>query len=422
MMRILLIHNYYQQPGGEDQVFAAEAEMLEARGHQVLRHTVHNDAISGMASHRVAMATLWNAEQRRVLGRLIRQERPALAHFHNTFPLISPSAYSIAKRHGVAVVQTLHNYRLLCLNGLLLRDGKVCRECVGKALPWPGVRHACYRTSVAASGVTAAMLVLHRALGTWKRCIDRFIALTEFGKQEMVAGGLPAERIAVKPNFASAAPDVRKNGSGSFALFVGRLTPEKGITTLLRAWQRSADLLPPLKIVGDGPCMAEARERAAALPGVELTGALPQSGVQALMREAAMLVVPSEWLEGEPRTVIEAYACGTPVVASRIGTLETLIEDGVTGVHFRPGDADDLAAKVRWCAANPARLQAMRAAARAEYERKYTPEINYELLMSIYGDALAHAAGAPAGASGQTRSASVQTASPREQTLPERWR
>ena len=380
-MKILVCHNAYQQPGGEDEVVRTERRLLEERGHDLVPFTRHNDEIERMAALSVAGATLWSRATRRDLARLLKRERPDIVHCHNTFPLISPSAYYAARDAGTPVVQTLHNYRLVCSNAQLFRDGGPCEDCVGKSLPWPGVLHACYRDDRRASAVVVAMLGLHRALGTWSRLVARYIALTEFARRKFVEGGLPADRIAVKPNFLHPDPGPGR-GDGGFALFVGRLSEEKGIETLLRAWEGIDDV--PLRIVGEGPLAPLVREAAERTGSVRWLGRLPQEEVQRLLGEARCLVVPSRWYEGFPRVVVEAYARGTPVVASRLGGLAEIVDGRRTGRLFRPDDADELARAVR---SIDAEAGALRAAARAEFEARYTAEASYRTLMRIYAEA-----------------------------------
>jgi glycosyltransferase involved in cell wall biosynthesis len=385
-MKVLIAHNEYQQPGGEDQVFAAEIALLEAHGHHVVRYSVHNDHVAGMNPAVLAGSTVWNRSSYRQLRSLIRLERPQVAHFHNTLPLISPAGYYAAKAEGVAVVQTLHNYRLLCPNALFFRDGHVCEDCQGKTVPWPGVLHACYRDSRPASAVVAAMLSTHRALRTWTEQVDVYIVTTEFARAKFIQGGLPAQKLIVKPNFLHPAPSPRE-GQGEYALFVGRLSPEKGVDTLLAAWERLRDLV-PLSIVGDGPLAEEVANAARSLERVEWLGRQPREQVLALMKAASVLVFPSVCYENFPVTILEAYAVGLPVIASDLGGMASLVEDGRTGLHFRPGDPKDLAAKVRWASAHPAELAGMRNEARGEFEAKYTAERNYEVLKEIYETAV----------------------------------
>src|SRR5215218_10268668 len=279
-MKILLIHNEYQQPGGEDQVFAAEAKLLEDNGQRVLRYSVHNDQVAGMNLMTLAASTIWNRSSYHELRAVIHKERPQVAHFHNTLPLISPAGYYAAKAERVPVVQTLHNYRLLCPNALFFRDGHVCEDCQGKFVPWPGVLHACYRGSRPASAVVAAMLTTHRALRTWTEQVDVYIATTEFAREKFVQGGLPVEKLVVKPNFLHPAPTPGKV-QGDYALFVGRLSPEKGIGTLLAAWKRLRTRI-PLKIVGDGPLAEEVANATKALERAEWLGRQPREGVLTL--------------------------------------------------------------------------------------------------------------------------------------------
>lgn len=381
-MRILLAHNYYQQKGGEGHSFAAEVELLQAHGHEVTRYELHNDAIKEMSAREVAQATLWNRDAYDELRALIRETRPEVAHFNNTFPLISPAAYYAAQAEGVPVVQTLRNYRLFCLNASFHRDGHVCEDCFGKAVPWPGVLHACYRDSRAESGGVAAHLMLHRLLRTWHRKVDGFIACSRFAQQKFVAGGLPEERVFYKPNFLGTDPPLG-TGAGGYALFVGRLAREKGLGTLVRAWERLEGRI-PLKIVGDGPLSSLAAEAARAQASVEWLGRQPPEEVYRLMGDARVLVFPSELYETFGRVAMEAFAVGTPVIVSDIGAIAELVEHGRTGRLFRPGDADDLARQVRWALDHPEAWAAMRPAARAEFEAKYTAERNHGMALAIY--------------------------------------
>jgi glycosyltransferase involved in cell wall biosynthesis len=385
-MKILAVHNRYQRPGGEDQVFVDETTLLEARDHLVLRYEVHNDQVERVNRLALAKDTVWNSAAYRELGALIRRERPDVVHFHNTLPLVSPAGYYAARAEGVPVIQTLHNYRLLCPVALFFRDGRVCEDCMGKAVPWPGVVHKCYRGSRAASGVIAAMLTVHRVLRTWTEMVDVYVALTEFARSKFIEGGLPAGKIVVKPNFVAPDPG-RGQGGGGYALFVGRLAPEKGTGTMLAAWKRLGTRI-PLKIVGDGPLRDRVVGAAARRSNVEWLGHRPVEEVHALMGKADMLVFPSEWYETFGRVAVEAFAVGTPVIAAKIGAVAELVEHGRTGLEFRPGDPEDLVTQVEWALSHPAELRRMRDEVRAEFEAKYTAERNYRALMEIYEAAL----------------------------------
>lgn len=383
----LIVHNFYQQSGGEDQVFAAETSLLRSAGHDVLHFTASNDDVEQLSKPALAKSAVWNGATYRELRALIRRERPSVVHLHNTLPLISPSAYYAAKHEKVAVVQTLHNYRLVCPNALLFRDGKVCELCLKKRIAWPGVKHACYRSSKEASGVVASMVALHGAARTWTDKVDVYVALTDFARMKFIEGGLPAEKIAVKPNFLAEDPGAG-SGAGKFALFVGRLSPEKGVETLLAAWNRmESDVT--LKIVGDGPLAPEVAEKVGGRRDVEWLGRRAHGEVIDLMKEAHVLIFPSLWYEGFPMTIVEAFAAGLPVVASRLGSMSSLIDHKRTGLHFRAGDAGDLASKVAWAFAHPGEVNGMRRRARAEFENKYDAARNYDMLLAIYERAMA---------------------------------
>ncbi len=391
-MRILAVHNRYQQRGGEDLVYEEECALLEQHGHQVIRCEFSNDEIKNYSAFQrflLSGRTTWSTKSYHNLERLARQENPDVAHFHNTLPLISPAGYYAVRRRGCAVVQTLHNYRLTCLNGLLLREGRPCEACVGKAVPWPGVVHACYRDSRAASVAVATMLTAHRALGTWSKQVDAYIALTALARQKFIEGGLPPEKLVVKPNFVYPDPGPG-TGQGRYALFVGRLSKEKGIETMLAAWQES-EMPIPLKIVGDGPEAPRVAAAADQTATVQWLKRQPLEVVYELMGEAVCLLVPSIWYEGLPRTIVESFARATPVIASNLGAMSSLIEHGRTGLHFEPGNADELASQVRWFWAHPDDQRRMRRETRAAFEATFTAERNYEMLMAIYETAMARA-------------------------------
>ena len=381
-MRVLMAHNFYQQPGGEDQSFASEAALLEAEGHEVLRFTCHNDDIGARSSIGLAADTVWSRESARRLRTILRSGPFDVAHFQNTFPMISPSAYYAARREGVPIVQSLRNYRLLCPNALFYRDGRVCEDCLSKSIPWPGVIHRCYRGSLGASAVTAAMLTVHRMMATWTEVVDVYIASTEFSRQKFIEGGLPGDRIALKPNFVYPDPGPGL-GQGGFALYVGRLTAEKGVDTLLGAWETLGKKL-PLKVVGGGPLAPRVEEMARRSPGVEWLGSKRPQEVYDLMGSAVVLVFPSQWYETFGRTIVEAFAKGTPVIVSRLGGMVDLVAHGRTGLHFRAGDAADLVTQVETLLGDPVRLALMRREARLEFERRFTAEQNYGLLMAAY--------------------------------------
>ncbi|MHB0985165.1 MAG: glycosyltransferase family 4 protein [Sulfuricella sp.] len=384
-MRILFVHNAYQHRGGEDSVVEAEIALLRSHGHIVETYFRSNDDVNSMPLPALVRQTLWSSRTTHDLAARIDNFRPDIIHVHNTFPLISPSLYWAADRAGVPVVQTLHNFRLMCLNAMFLRQGRVCEDCLGH-LPWRGVARKCYRGSGASSAVLAGMLILHRGLGTYRNKVARYIALNDFCRRKFIEGGLPAESIAVKPNFVDwveVLPLPEGEGERQGLLFVGRLSVEKGVSTLARA----AALLPDacLRVAGEGP-------ETALLDGagrVTLLGSQPGEAVRREMNSAVALAIPSIWYENFPRTIVEAFACGLPVIASRIGALADLVRDGETGLLFEPGNPRDLADKMTWALAHPERMAEMGRKARAQYEAEFSSEVNYRQLMEIYTSVLA---------------------------------
>jgi glycosyltransferase involved in cell wall biosynthesis len=381
-LRVLFVHNRYQLPGGEDAVVEAEVELLRDRGHDVEAYVRDNRDLDGMRPLDAFAQALWSRRTWDEITGLIARFRPDVVHAHNTFALVSSSACWAASRAGVPVVQTLHNFRLMCAQAMFLRGGEVCEDCLGH-VPWRAVVRRCYRDSSLQSAALAATVSVHRALGTYRDRVTRYIALTEFCRRKFVDGGLPAPRIVVKPNFAAVAAPPETPRSGG--LYVGRLAPEKGVDTLIAA----LEMLPgvTIDVIGAGP----EQRKVDAHPRLNVLGWLSHEEIYARMRSASYLVMPSLWYENFPRTLIEAYGNGLPVIASHLGSLLELVDHGSTGLLFKPGSAEALAEQLAWAEAFPDKMRLMGASARRKYEANYTPERNYEQLMAIYEDARAAA-------------------------------
>lgn len=389
-MKILMAHNYYRHRGGEGISFRQDVELLEAHGHQVIRWTRDNRNVGAESlSSRLGLAaqTVWSKESYAELKELLGNYRPDLVHFQNTFPLISPSAYYACREARVPVVQNLRNYRLMCANVLFRRDGRVCEDCLGKSVPWPAVAHACYRDSRSASAVVAAMLSVHRGLNTWRDKVDRYVCLTEFGRRKFISGGLPPDKLDVRPNYVHPDPGLGEQRMDE-VLFVGRLSEEKGVRPLIEVWGRLPSI--PLRVVGDGPLEGELVEmvRAAGLGQVEMAGRLPHSQVLDALKSCRFVVIPSLWYEGFNRVLVEAFACGTPVIVPSLGSFEEIVDHQETGLMFGAEDSDDLAAKVKWAWDHRKDMAEMGRRGRRAYEGKYTAERNYRTLMEIYGRAI----------------------------------
>ena len=393
-MKVLLVHNRYQERGGEDTVFAFERDMLQASGVGVETHVADNDAISSWATKFKAFwRVTGNQTEVAAVVERVKAGGFDLVHVHNFFPLVSPGLHPALARAGVPVVQTLHNYRLMCANGVFLRDGAICEACVTHGR-YRAVVHRCYKGS--AMGSLAVVRMQRAALGNpgWVDSVSRFIALTRFAQDSFITHGIPAARITVKPNSVkdpgpAPVPWAERRG----VLFVGRLSREKGLRVLLEAWAAGAGAGQQLTVIGDGPERAEMQAMSG--DAVHFTGLLPREEVLAHMQRAAVLVIPSTWYEGFPATLVEALACGLPVIAPRLGGFPEMVEPGLNGWLFPPADSAALAETLRAALADPALLQRMGEGARATYDLRYAPRRNRDQLLAIYRDVLAERAGPP---------------------------
>lgn len=388
-VRILLVYNDYKIRGGEAASFENERDLLRQHGHDVVTYTLSNDATDRMHPLEIAGRMVFNPGSYRALRKLIQQTRPDVVHCHNFYILVSPSLYYAASAEGVPVVQTLHNYRLFCPAATFFRDGKVCEDCLKWPLPLPGVIHSCYRNDWRTSGAVAGMITTHRMLGTWRNRVTRYIALTKFTRDKYIEGGLPARKVALKPNFLRDDPGYSWNPDSDppYALFVGRLSEEKGVRTLLDAWQFHHPGI-GLKLAGDGPLSRELRARAESMDDVELCGPQGREGVYALMRGATMLLFPSIWYECLPYSLLEAFGIGLPTIVSRIGSIESMIRDGESGLLASPGDATDWSETIQRALADPEGQIRISREARSEFETRYAPDASLDILLAIYHEAI----------------------------------
>ncbi len=432
-MKVVQVHNYYQnRGGGEDYVVDEERRLLEQNGYEVIPFYKTNDEIrqqqeswsgSGKLTGKfmrffhmanVACKTVWNRRIYHEFLELLKEQKPDVVHCHNTFPIISPALYWACAKMRVPVVQTVHNYRLMCLNAFLYRlpsekpsgsEGFVCEDCLMKKFKWPGVVHACYRDSRLTSLVLAVMLLVHRWIGTWRCKVSLYIALTGFQRQKMIQGGFPEHKIAVKPNFVAppevehacpASEDLRNVPmSDPFALFAGKLVHEKGALFLMEAWiafkrglkNGSAESPFRLIIAGDGPClsmMKEVLEKSGVKESVVFCGRISQPDVFFLMEKASFLIFPSLWYEGMPMTIVQSFACGTPVLASNTGAMCSMIENGQTGFLFEESRSAGLADRIEWMFSHAKECEQMGRNACEVYEKEYTPEQNFNMMEQMY--------------------------------------
>lgn len=392
-MKVLMVHNFYgsSAPSGENQVFVAEQALLRARGHEVIELTRHSDEIRArgmLGAVQGALATPWNPWMVRALRQEMQRSRPDVMHVHNTFPLVSPAIFHTAG--PVARVITLHNYRLFCAAGTPLRGCQVCTECLDRRSAWSALKYGCYRESRLATAPVALSVALHRKLGTWTQHVDAFIALTAFQRERMVGAGLPADRVHVKPNlYARNVCPIAYERRGEYVVFAGRLSVEKGVDTLIRAWILWGSTAPELRIVGDGPLRQSLQQLAASALGtrIRFLGQVSAAESEQQIATGRLLVLPSISFEGFPMVICEALARGTPVAASDIGPFPCIVEERVNGILFRPRDAQSLVQEVRKAWETPGLLERLSEGARRSFEGSYTEGANYQTVMSIYEQA-----------------------------------
>lgn len=380
-MRVLIVHNRYQIPGGEDAAVEREIVSLRRAGQRVETVILDNTEIQSPVDRlRVAVQAVHAPRGIAAVVDATRQFGPDIVHVHNSFPLISPAVHGAVRQFGAATVQTLHNFRLMCANGLLLRDGKPCERCIGGS-PYQAVRFGCYRGSRTGTLAVARMIDRHRRRGTWQHDVDRFIVLSAFARDRFLAAGLPAERLRINANGIDdpgPVPAVPRDG----LVFVGRLSEEKGLRILAAASER---ISAPITVIGDGPMMGEL----AGTPTLRLIGYQDQPAVRAAMARAQAIVVPSICYEGLPTVIPEAFAAGTPVVASAIGAMPELISEGVTGFLAAPGNPIALAEALGRVLADPAGARRMGAAARTVFEQSWVSDIVTARTLAIYREAIA---------------------------------
>lgn len=379
-MKVLLVHNKYKIAGGEDTVFEAEKNMLSNNNITVSELVISNNDISSIWDKiKSSLSLNYSTKSKALMKERIKLERPDVIHVHNFFPMLTPSIFEACNEEGVPVVHTLHNYRLICPTALLMFDGQICEKSIKGSTYW-AVPYKVYKNSYIGTFVLARMIQKHKDKGTWNNKVNMFIALTDFAKNKFIEAGFNKDKIVVKPNFTKDpfTKEYKDNPKRSGALFVGRLSPEKGIFTLLKAW---TNINYDLSVVGNGNLTFDNNLNN---QRVKMLGAKSSAEVQTYMHNSSFLVMPSEWYEGLPMVIIEAFSNGLPVLTSRLGGMQEIVEDGKTGLLFEAGNSNDLNEKIQWLIANPEKRIEMGLRARMCYENTYTSRNNSKQLISIY--------------------------------------
>ncbi|MCP4306376.1 MAG: glycosyltransferase family 4 protein [bacterium] len=382
-LKILMVHNRYRSVGGEDTSTDSQIALLRAAGHEVVVLEERNERIFELGKLRTATRSVWSTESHGKVDKVLEDGQFDVMHVQNFFPLFSPSIYYAAHRNRVPVVQSLRNFRILCPEAMLYRDGAVCTDCVGKTVAWPSVVHECYRESAAGTAVVAGMSAGHRLLGTWKRRVAHYVTASEITRDIYVRGGWDRDQIDVIPNFVYPDPGAGE-GNGGYALYAGRLAPPKGIDALIEAW-RVGGIDYPLKIAGTGPLLPDVIDAVAANPLIEYLGVVDGDAVADLMGHATLVVAPTRGIETFGRVVAEAMSRGTPAIVANHGGLSEIVTDGVDGYHFAAGDAGALAERVQLLLSDDERLAAMRVAARREFLARFAGERVLGRWVDLYG-------------------------------------
>lgn len=386
-MNILLIHNYYQQRGGEDTVFDNELALLQNSEHSVETLTFHNDELKQLSKQQAGIKLFNNKQAAEQLEEKIKAFSPDIIHIHNFFPLASPAIYKTAGQFNIPVVQTLHNFRLICSNALLFKNGQVCESCINKTLPLNGIINKCYRDSSLQTLALTTMVKANQFNNTWHNDISKYIALTEFAKQKFNKANLklPLEKMVTKPNFTFDSGIGDYNQRENYILFIGRLSVEKDIPTLLEAFKNTET---PLKIIGDGPFRTMVEAATSKHKNIEYLGYQNKEQVMTYLKKSRAFILPSTCYEGCPMTILESLSTGTPVLVSKTGGLAEFVQHKINGLHFTPGNAQELQAQVNTISYDNDLHLKLSFQARESYLKHYTPEQHLKSIIEIYHSVL----------------------------------
>jgi len=389
---VLLVHNHYTSdaPSGENRVVEMESNLLRRHGIDVHHYFRHSDDLTSQGrwgTFKGGLSAPWNPFASRAIRQKIKRCKPNLVHVHNTFPIISPSIFKAIGSQAARVL-TLHNYRLFCPAAIPMRDSHPCIDCIETHSVLPSLRHRCYRQSRLATLPVAASVALHRIAGTWVHDVDAFITFSEFQRELMVKAGLPSELVHIRPNFHADAQQILCWGQRRpAAVFAGRLSSEKGVESLIRAWLDWGSTAPTLRVLGNGELFASLKRMANTRPDVpiDFLGRVTPEQARQEIASSRLLILPSICYEGFPVTIAEAFASGTPVAASDAGPLPSIVSAGKNGIIFSPNDPRSLLESVKTAWERKGFLEELGANARLSFDHDYSERVNYQKLMDIYG-------------------------------------
>ena len=378
---ILIVHNYYRIPGGEDTVVKNEKDMLEENGHKVVLYTRNNDEIKNLGKIKLLFESFFSFKTYNEVKRIVKENNIDVVHVHNTLPLVSPSIYYAAKKCKVKVIQTVHNFRLMCPSGTFTRKNSICEDCVQQNL-FAAIRHKCYRNSKIQTSIVALTLLLHRILGTYK-IIDKYIVLTEFNKNKLKVI-LDEKKIVIKPNFVKRSMNLELNNEKKHFLFLGRIEELKGIRLLVKTCEKMKNI--EIVIAGTGPLEEEIKQyiKKNKIKNINLVGYKSKEEVFNLLKTAKALIVPSQCYEGFPMTIVESLSLGVPVITGNIGNLSTIIKHNYNGLIFNYNNEKSLMIAIDKLNKDVVLRKKLSLGANETYNQKYNEIENYRILEQIY--------------------------------------
>lgn len=377
---VLIVHNYYQTPGGEDAVVENEKNMLKEKGHKVVLYTRNNNELNQMTKRQkllLPLTTIFNIETYKDIKLLIKKEEIDIVHVHNTLNLISPAVYYAAKKMKVPVIQTVHNFRLLCPAATFYRNGSICEDCVKYGLSY-AVKYNCYRHNKILTMACTITMWIHRILGIYGKI--NYICLTDFNKNKLLKlKQIKSDQVFIKPNFVDncSAFIPEENRKEQF-IYAGRLDKLKGIDILFKTWKYMGNKAPKLIVCGIGPMEKWCKEFVKINNvNIEMRGFVANSDVHTMIANSKGLILPTQWYEGFPMSIIEAFSVGTPVLCSDLGNAGNLISNGITGYKFNNKNIKEIADAVQKCSG-------MSKSTLETYQKMYKKDINYQQLIEIY--------------------------------------
>ena len=381
-MKVLIVHNFYKIRAGEYSVLKNEIKLLKDNGNEVITFYKDNKNIKSFYSKVIYfLRIVYSKNIFKEFDYYLKQNKPDVIHVHNFFPIMTPAIFFAAQKNNIPIVHTLHNYRLICPTSTLMHNNRIYEKSIING-SFSTIIDKVYRNSYLGTFALARMISYHKKYNTWDTQVDKFIALTNFSKSKFIEANFLIDKIEIKSNFVFDMYDPESDKK-EYALFIGRISEEKGIRCLIKAWEK---IDYKLIIVGTGPLENFVKRQLN--ENIIFLGKQNKEEIRVLMNAASFLIIPSIWYEGFPMVILEAYSAGLPVLGSRIGSIEEVVLDNITGLHFKPNDSRDIVKKVNRIIKDRELLKKISKNSRKEYLEKYTPSKNYDILINIYNSVI----------------------------------